>query len=166
MLNAKALIEQLKLQPHPEGGYYRETYRASQIVDTSRGPRVASSAILYLLAEGEWSSWHRICSDEAWHHHGGSGLLIYQLRPDGRACVSKLGLDLGVGELPQIVVPAGSWFAAEPVAGHTPWSLVGCTVAPGFDFVDFELASQSQLQHHATQLESCCRDWRRLIAMG
>ena len=166
MLNAKGLIEQLELQPHPEGGYYRETYRASEVVETPRGPRAASTAILYLLVAGEWSSWHRICSDEAWHHHGGGGLLIYQLRPDGQACVSRLGLDLSAGERPQVVVPAGSWFAAEPVAGNTTWSLAGCTVAPGFDFVDFELASQSQLQCHAAQLESCCSDWRRLVGMG
>ena len=166
VLNATALIEQLELQPHPEGGYYRETYRAGELVDTPRGPRAASTAILFLLVAGEWSSWHRICSDEAWHHHGGGGLLIYQLRPDGQACVSRLGLDLSAGERPQVVVPAGSWFAAEPVAGNTTWSLVGCTVAPGFDFADFELASQSQLQCHAAQLESCCSDWRRLVGMG
>ena len=165
MLNAKSLIDQLKLQPHPEGGHYRETYRASEIVDTPRGPQAASTAILFLLSAGEWSSWHRICSDELWHHHGGGSLLIYQLSPDGSACISRLGLDLSAGERPQVVVPAGSWFAAEPVAENTTWSLMGCTVAPGFDFVDFELASLAQLQCHAAQLESCCGDWHRLCGM-
>lgn len=165
MLSPATLIKQLELEPHPEGGHYLETYRASQQVDTPQGTRAASTAILFLLAAGEWSSWHRIRSDEIWHHHGGGGLLIYELDPAGKVRRTRIGLELDAGERPQHVVPAGSWFAAEPVKGH-PWSLVGCTVAPGFDFADFELASQNQLNPHGAQLETVCTEWRRLCARG
>jgi len=163
VLNAATLIDQLELQPHPEGGHYRETYRSSQLVATPQGPRAASTAILFLLAAGESSCWHRIRSDELWHHHGGGGLRIFELDAGGQVRRTQVGLELAGGERPQHVVPAGSWFAATPVEGH-PWSLVGCTVAPGFDFADFELASRSQLSPHAGQLETICWDWHRLCA--
>ena len=154
------LIEQLQLLPHPEGGHYRETYRASQMVDTPRGPRAASTAILFLLHAGERSHWHRIQSDEAWHFHCGGCLLIHQLSPCGLAQSTLLGINLAAGERPQHVVSAGSWFAAEPAAG-SPSTLVSCTVAPGFDFADFELASEAQLLPHAEALNSLMGDWRR-----
>ena len=160
---AAELIQHLKLQPHPEGGHYRETYRAREQVATPRGPRPASTAILFLLATGQCSHWHRIASDEAWHHHGGSGLLIYELCHAGRVRLTRLGLNLATGERPQHVVPAGSWFAAEPV-GESPWSLVSCTVAPGFDFADFELATPANLERHSGALEQTCPHWRRLCS--
>ena len=162
---AAELIQQLELQPHPEGGHYRETYRARQQVDTPRGPRPASTAILFLLAAGQCSRWHRIASDEAWHHHGGSSLVIYELCPAGRVRRSGLGLNLASGERPQHVVPAGSWFAAEPV-GESAWSLVSCTVAPGFDFADFELATPASLERHRVVLEQACPHWRHLCSRG
>jgi predicted cupin superfamily sugar epimerase len=161
MCGSAALISQLQLSPHPEGGHYRETYRASQQVKTPRGTRAASTAILFLLAAGERSRWHRIHSDEAWHFHSGGSLLIHQLSPDGQTQTTRLGMGLTAGERPQHVVPAGDWFAAEPAAG-SPWSLVGCTVAPGFDFADFELARPAQLMEHETALRQLCGDWRRL----
>lgn len=157
------LIDLLHLIPHPEGGHYRETYRASEQVNTPRGPRAASTAILFLLAAGERSCWHRIASDEAWHHHGGDGLVIHELDQEGTARSTLLGLELSTGQRPQHVVPAGSWFAAEPLPGSS-WSLVSCTVAPGFDFADFELASQVQLDPHAEPLSRICPQWQRLCA--
>ncbi len=161
MRSSAELIAQLELVPHPEGGHYRETYRASQRVDTPHGLRAASTAILFLLEAGDCSHWHRIHSDEAWHFHGGDALLVHELSPGGAATTTRLGMDLSGGEQPQHVVPAGSWFAAEPAPG-SPWSLVSCTVAPGFDFADFELASADQLMPHSQALSRLCGDWRRL----
>lgn len=163
MRSCAELITELGLSPHPEGGHYRETYRASEQVHTPRGPRAASTAILFLLQAGEHSCWHRIHADEAWHFHGGGGLRIHQLSASGDVQTTRLGMALTAGERPQHVVPAGHWFAAEPAAG-CPWSLVSCTVAPGFDFADFELAQPQQLIEHAAALSRLCGDWRRLCA--
>ena len=163
MCGSSELISQLGLSPHPEGGHYRETYRASEQVNTARGPRAASTAILFLLEAGERSCWHRIRSDEAWHFHSGGGLLIHQLSPSGAVQTTRLGMAITAGERPQHVVPAGDWFAAEPAAGCS-WSLVSCTVAPGFDFADFELAQADQLLEHDQALSKVCGDWRRLCA--
>ncbi|MFO8238604.1 MAG: cupin domain-containing protein [Prochlorococcaceae cyanobacterium] len=160
-MKPEQLIRALELAPHPEGGHFRETYRAKAQVPTPRGPRATSTAILFLLAAGEASHWHRIHSDEAWHHHGGGRLLIYELSPAGSARRTGLGLDLAAGDRPQHVVPAGSWFAAEP-APASPWSLVSCTVAPGFDFHDFELARSQGLEPHGPALAPLCPHWRRL----
>ena len=159
------LIRSLDLLPHPEGGHFRETYRAIETVPTPRGPRAASTAILFLLAAGERSCWHRIRSDEAWHHHGGGGLVVYELCLAGSVRRTRLGLDLAAGERPQHVVPAGHWFAAEP-APASPWSLVSCTVAPGFDFADFELARTDWLEPHDAALAVHCPHWRRLCQDG
>ena len=155
-LSASELIQLLDLSPHPEGGHYRETYRAPTQVDTLHGPRPASTAILFLLAEGEQSCWHRIRSDELWHHHAGGALLIHELRADGTVRQTRLGMDLDAGQIPQHVVPAGHWFAAELI-DPTSWVLVGCTVAPGFDFADFELAAPEQLTGAASSLARLCR---------
>ncbi|MEO1002227.1 MAG: cupin domain-containing protein [Cyanobacteria bacterium J06638_7] len=155
------LIRALELIPHPEGGHYRETYRAGELVQTPRGPRPASTAILYLLAAGDCSHWHRIRADELWHHHGGGGLLIYELSPAGSVRRTRLGMDLAAGERPQHGVPAASWFAAEP-AEACAWGLVSCTVAPGFAFSDFELARCQQLEPHGPALAGLCAHWRRL----
>ncbi len=159
------LIEQLQLWPHPEGGHFRETYRAIQTVRTPRGPRPASTAILFLLQAGERSNWHRLHSDEAWHFHAGGGLLVHELSPSGAAQTTRLGMDLSRGEHPQHVVPAGHWFAAEPIIGNA-WSLVSCTVAPGFDFADFELATPDQLAAHGAALTELCGNWRRFCSQS
>jgi len=160
---ATELIQQLQLLPHPEGGHYRETHRAALQIQTPWGLRAVSTAILYLLQNGERSCWHRIRSDEAWHHHGGGGLVIYAIGPDGTAREHRLGLDLASGQQPQRVVPAGSWFAATPAPG-SPWCLVSCTVAPGFDFADFELARPEHLQTRQEALAASCPHWRRFLA--
>lgn len=168
-LTADGLIRRLNLSPHPEGGHYRETYRASQVVATPHGPRAASTAILFLLTAGESSSWHRIRSDELWHHHAGSALLIHELSPTGQVRSTRLGADLGSGEIPQHCVPAGHWFAAETTGpsregdpAAVPWSLMGCTVAPGFDFQDFQLATSEDLRPHQQPLNAHCPQWIQL----
>jgi uncharacterized protein len=133
-LTAEQVVELLGLQPHPEGGFYRETFRAP----APDGARAASTAIYYLLRAGDVSAWHRVVdADEVWHHYAGAPLELI-LSPDGRERTSlRLGADLTAGERPQAVVPAGVWQAARPRGG---WVLVGCTVAPGFEFASFEMA--------------------------
>jgi uncharacterized protein len=128
VLNAEATIRRLGLLPHPEGGYYRETFRSPSRVRLPDGQmRHASTAIHYLLPEGSCSTWHRVAADEIWHHYGGAPLRLYRL---------GLGAVLLGRVTPQAVVPAGVWQAAEPDGGPV---LCGCTVSPGFEFDDFEL---------------------------
>ncbi|TDH29199.1 cupin domain-containing protein [Segetibacter sp. 3557_3] len=140
-------ISQLQLQPHPEGGYYRETYRSPAIIPCPAGfdgPRNCSTAIYYLLPENQFSAFHRIKSDECWHFYAGGTLLIHILERGGAYTCIRLGADLSAGDVFQYVVPANAWFASEPAPG-TQYSLVGCTVSPGFDFRDFEMADRSIL---------------------
>jgi uncharacterized protein len=141
--DARAVVQALGLTPHPEGGYYRETFRAPLAVDAPQGTRAASTAIYFLLPAGTFSALHRVRSDEVWHHYDGDPVEVYTLREDGEAQVVRLGPDLARGDRPQIVVPAGVWQAAVPVGER--FALCGCTVAPGFDFADFELPSRAQL---------------------
>ena len=132
-MTADEVVRLLGLAPHPEGGFYRETFR-----DAARaGGRGASTAIYYLLREGDESAWHRVDAAEVWHHYAGAPLDV-SLSADGREhSTLRLGTDLAAGERPQVVVPAGVWQAARPVGG---WTLVGCTVAPAFEFAGFEMA--------------------------
>ena len=133
-VTADEVVRLLGLSPHPEGGFYRETFRAP----AADGERSASTAIYYLLRAGEVSAWHRVDADEVWHFYAGSPLELF-LSVDGRErSAIRLGPDLTAGERPQAVVPAGVWQAARPLGG---WVLVGCTVAPGFEFSSFEMAS-------------------------
>ena len=149
-MNAEDYIKLLELEPHPEGGYFRQTYRSSEWLSQTAlparfaGDRTVCTVIYYLLAKGDFSSFHRIKSDELWHFYAGSGLHIYLLHLDGRGEVLKLGDDLANGYSFQQMVPAGCWFASKPVTGDG-FSFVGCTVAPGFDFADFELAEKDDL---------------------
>jgi predicted cupin superfamily sugar epimerase len=130
---AADIIARLGLQPHPEGGHYRETFRDPRL---DANGRACSTAIYFLLARGERSHWHRIDAVEVWHYYAG-GALTLQIADDfGRRSV-LLGADLAAGELPQAIVPARAWQAAESTGD---WTLVGCTVAPGFEFAKFELA--------------------------
>jgi predicted cupin superfamily sugar epimerase len=129
---AADVVRLLGLAPHPEGGHFRETFRDS----AESGGRAASTAIYYLLAAGERSHWHRVDAVEVWHWYAGAALAL--TLSDGRETQSlRLGPDLQAGERPQAVVPARCWQAAESLGA---WTLVGCTVAPGFDFRGFELA--------------------------
>ena len=128
------LIRLLSLKPHPEGGHFRETFRDAAIVEG----RAASTAIYFLLAAGEESRWHRIDSVELWHWYSGAPLLL-SASINGRDVVElRLGMDLAAGERPQALVPGGSWQSARSLGA---WTLVGCTVAPGFLFEKFELAT-------------------------
>jgi uncharacterized protein len=132
-LTAADIIAQFKLQPHPEGGHYRETFRDPR---TDANGRSVSTAILFLLARGERSHWHRVDAAEIWHHYAGAALLL-EIVEDGRRQSVRLGSDIAAGETPQAIVPAHAWQAAHSTGA---WTLVGCTVAPGFDFAGFELA--------------------------
>ncbi|HEY4835277.1 MAG TPA: cupin domain-containing protein [Bradyrhizobium sp.] len=131
--SAADIIARLQLQPHPEGGHYRETFRDQRC--DAQG-RAFSTAFYFLLARGERSHWHRIDAVEVWHYYAGSALILQIADDSGRRRI-KLGADLAAGEVPQAIVPAHAWQAAESTGD---WTLVGCTVAPGFDFATFELA--------------------------
>jgi uncharacterized protein len=132
-LDARAVIATLGLQPHPEGGHYREIWRDAP----EGGGRGAGTAIYYLLGPGEFSHWHRVDADEAWHWYGG-GPLVLSLSPNGHdASAHHLGPDLGAGQQPFLMVPRGVWQSAAPLGR---WTLVGCTVSPAFEFSGFELA--------------------------
>lgn len=136
------LIQSLQLSPHPEGGYFRETWRAPQ---RDAHGRAVSTLIYFLLLQGQVSKLHRIDADESWHLYLGGPLLIHELDTEaGAAQTTVLGRALEQGEQPQHVVPAGRWFGAE-LAPAATFALVGCVVAPGFEFDRFELARREQL---------------------
>jgi predicted cupin superfamily sugar epimerase len=132
-MSAAEIIARLELKPHPEGGHYRETFRDSR---TDGNGRSRSTAIYFLLARNERSHWHRIDAVEVWHYYAGSALTLKIADDDGEWSF-KLGPNLAAGEQPQAVVPPDTWQAAESTGD---WTLVGCTVAPGFDFARFEMA--------------------------
>jgi uncharacterized protein len=139
-LTAAAVIRLLDLKPHPEGGHVRETFRdAPPPPEAGQGgaARAASTAIYFLLARGERSHWHRIDAVEIWHWHAGAPLALETASASGRRERVTLGSDLAAGERPQAVVPTDAWQAAQSLG---EWTLVGCTVAPGFEFAKFELA--------------------------
>lgn len=144
------LVRTLGLAPHPEGGYYRETYRASEqltaLPPRFPGPRSVSTAIYYLLAEDACSALHRIRSDELWHFYLGDPIALTVIAESGELRTILLGSDLAAGQVPQAVVEAGAWFGARLAApGPGRYALVGATVAPGFSFEDFELAQRDAL---------------------
>lgn len=126
----------LDLQPHPEGGWYAETYRHPGTTVTAAGTRSLGTAIYFLLLPGESSAWHRVLPDELWFHHRGGGLRLWIGDDPDTATEHVLGSDLGAGQRPQLLVPGGQWQAARPVDEAV---LVSCVVVPGFDFDDFEL---------------------------
>ncbi|MET3961922.1 putative cupin superfamily sugar epimerase [Marmoricola sp. OAE513] len=130
----------LDLQPHPEGGWYAETYRHDATTETAAGTRSLGTAIYFLLLPGDSSAWHRVASDELWFHHRGGPLRLWisddPVDPVVEPAETILGSDLAAGQRPQLLVPAGAWQAARPVDEAV---LVSCVVVPGFDFADFEL---------------------------
>ncbi|MCF8452891.1 MAG: cupin domain-containing protein [Pedobacter sp.] len=158
------LIHQYNLIPHPEGGYFKETYRSTEIIPASGLPlrfpseRTFSTAIYFLLIKDLFSAFHRIKSDECWHFYEGDSLSVHVLHLDGSYELIRLGKNREEGEVYQAIVPAGAWFASE-TSGE--YSFVGCTVAPGFDFTDFELAKAAELklEYHesASLIERLCR---------
>jgi predicted cupin superfamily sugar epimerase len=140
---AAELIARLKLEPHPEGGWYREVHRSAELLETARGPRAALTSIYFLLERRQHSRWHLVTSDEIWHHGGGAPLELLVYRPGTRELRRQVlgpvfqGLE-GIG-----VVAAGEWQAARSLGD---WSLMSCDVAPGFDFEDFSFVAS--LPHH------------------
>lgn len=149
-MTADDLIRTLRLLPHPEGGYYRETYRCAEMIPAAalpgryQGARAMSTAIYFMLTGENFSAFHRLHSDELWHFHAGRAIEAHMIHPGGRHECITVGCDIPGGELPQVVFPAGCWFAAR-MKDRKGFGLVGCTVAPGFDFADFELARRDEL---------------------
>jgi len=157
-----SLIQSLGLKPHPEGGFYAETFRADLPVQAHGGTRAASTAIYFLLRAHDLSAFHRVRSDEVWHHYAGDTLELVLLDERGVLRKLRLGSDLAGGERPQAVAPAGVLQAAHVLPGGAHgFALCGCTVAPGFDFADFELPARSALQarfpQHAALFDAFCR---------
>lgn len=152
-MKATEWVEELALAPHPEGGFFKEVYRASETIPQNAlpkrfsGARHFSTSIYFLLTSDTFSAFHRIKQDELWHFYDGSPLTIHRITPEGEYLSHALGRSPKNKESLQLVVPAGDWFAAS-VAEQTHaenFSLVGCTVAPGFDFADFEMPSRNTL---------------------
>lgn len=132
-LTPEEIIRELSMQPHPEGGWYAQTFR-----DTNGGERGHSTAIYYLLARGERSHWHRVHdAAEVWHYYAGAPLALHRSGDGRHSETLKLGTDIAGGERPQAIIPANWWQSAETLGDYT---LVGCTVAPGFEFSKFEMA--------------------------
>ena len=148
--DAKLYIERFDLQPHPEGGYFKEIYRSGEIILPEGMPRKlkkersVSTSIYFFLEGKQVSKFHRLKSDEIWHFYDGSGINICIIDDKGNLSNVILGKDVEKGEVFQAVIPAGHWFAAE-VTESNSFALVGCTVAPGFDFEDFELADRNEM---------------------
>lgn len=148
--SATTLINALGLVRHPEGGWYRETYRSAGQIPGSAlpacfdGQRSWCTAIYFMLEQGDCSALHRIKSDELWFFHGGATLTIHLLAADGSHAKIRLGTDIATGEVFQAMVPAGTWFGAE-ISGAGEYALVSCTVAPGFAFADFEMGDRNRL---------------------
>jgi len=153
---AEQLIHQLGLQPHPEGGYFRETYKSPVILPESAlpgctGGRSAGTAIYFLLRKGDKSRLHRLRFEEVWHFYLGGPLHLVVISHGGKVEQFTLGQDLEAGQELQHVVPAGHWFGAYPLP-ESPYSLVGCTVAPGFAFEDFGLGERNELTSYFPHL--------------
>lgn len=144
------IVNQLELQPHPEGGYFKETYRSfgeineDSLAQGYKGKRNYSTCIYFLLTSDNFSAFHRVKQDEIWHFYDGSTIRLHIISEEGVHTFHLIGRDLQNGETPQLVVPGGCWFAAE-VINKNSYSLVGCTVSPGFSFEDFELKSKKEL---------------------
>jgi len=157
---SRFLVDTLHLAPHPEGGFFREVFRSpSTLPELPRGPRVAMTAIYYLLPEGTFSALHRVTSDEIWHHYEGAPVELHLIREAGPHDVVHLGRAIERDERLQYPVPAGIWQAARPIGGY---ALCGCTVAPGFDFADFEMppraALLARLPDHADAVRQLSRE--------
>ncbi|MBF6616025.1 MAG: cupin domain-containing protein [Candidimonas sp.] len=145
--DVQRLIRQFDLIPHPEGGHYVETYRSAESIirGPSNTPRSASTAIYYLLSAGAYSAWHRIASDEMWHFYCGHPLLVHVIGADGALTTHRLGNPLLSDDAQfQVLVPAHAWFSAELVDPQH-YAFVGCTVAPGFEFAEFELGVEDAM---------------------
>ena len=166
MSRINLLIQQYNLKPHPEGGWYIQTYKSNELIGANAlparfgGDRSFSTAIYFLLEQGNFSAFHRIKSDECWHFYAGDPLLIYVIEGDGELKIISLGNDPEKGQTFQYVVPANCWFASRPAPG-SEYCFAGCTVSPGFEFEDFELANANELSNafpqHTDIIRQLCR---------
>lgn len=158
MNSIEQLIEKLDLKPHPEGGYFKETYRSAgeinqdSLDENINGKRNYSTCIYFLLTSNDFSAFHRINLDEIWHFYDGTAIRLHMISPGGDYSNSLIGNNIVNGEVPQFVVPAGFWFAAEVVLKNS-FALTGCTVSPGFSFEDFELPKRKELVELFPNLE-------------
>lgn len=147
-MHAEDWIKHLELLPHPEGGFYKETYRSEGFVKIDGSPhghlRNYCTGIYFLLVDDNFSAFHRIASDEMWHYYAGHTLELFEIDKDGVLLRTLIGNDIGAGAVPQYVVKAGNWFASR-VMRQQGFVLSGCTVSPGFDFKDFEMANRNEL---------------------
>jgi predicted cupin superfamily sugar epimerase len=150
MKKIEEIISKLNLEPHPEGGFFKETYRSAGEINLDslshnyKGKRNYSTSIYFMLTSDTFSAFHRILQDEIWHFYDGSTLNLYMITPEGKLTITEIGKDISAGQVPQFVVPGGNWFAASGI-NKNDYSLVGCTVSPGFNFLDFELTSRKEL---------------------
>lgn len=135
---------QLQLETHPEGGSYASSFSAETTIDISSGTRPLYTSIYFMLADGEISHFHQLQSDEIWYYHDGNALTVHMISTDGVYSSAKLGLDIEKGERPQLLVPAGTIFGSSMIESGD-YALVGCMVAPGFDFKDFKLFTEDEL---------------------
>jgi len=167
--DAQYWIEKLRLEAHPEGGYFRQTYKSEMMIAREALPpgfseaRAASTAIYFLLEGENFSAFHRLRSDEVWHFYAGEALLVHVIHPSGKYSRILLGCDLEAGQVFQAVVPAGRWFASQVEDGKGR-ALVGCTVAPGFEFEDFEMGRGAV--DNAANLAGCKSLRRQLPVYG
>lgn len=149
-MDIETIVSNLDLLPHPEGGFYKEVYRSENILTKDAlpsefsGDRNYCTSIYFLLTSDNFSAFHRIKQDEVWHFYAGANLIVHVIDEKGNYTANPVGMDIEKGVQPQFVVPAGCWFASS-VAEPNSYALVGCTVAPGFDFEDFELANRDSL---------------------
>lgn len=168
MPDAQHWIDELELDAHPEGGFYRETYRTDLRIPKEHlpprfdGARNVAALIYFLLRSAEASALHRIEQDEVWHFYAGAPVTLHEIRPDGTYVQQTLSREVERGHRLQAVVPAGTWFGATIAAGSPDYALVGCTTAPAFDFSDFELGERAELlqayPEHRDVIERLTRD--------
>ncbi len=151
MITLDEIVKCYDLKKHPEGGYFSETYRSTEIIQTQAGQRNLTTCIYYLLPQGSFSKFHRIQSDEIWHFYLGGPMVLYEITSNGSLIETVLGQDLKLKQRLQYVVKAGHWFGGCPLS-ESEFSLVGCTVSPGFDFRDFEMADRKELLKSFPQL--------------
>ncbi len=158
-MNKNDLIKHYQMEPHPEGGYFKETYRSEIEIDSAQGIRNSSTAIHFLITDKSISHLHRLKSDEGWHFHLGSPLRLIEIAPNGKLIETIIGPDISKGQKLQHFVPAGNWFASTSLG---EFSFVGCTVSPGFDFNDFVMGKKAELSkiypEHSGVFERYCLD--------
>jgi predicted cupin superfamily sugar epimerase len=164
--NIQQLIKRLEMQPHPEGGYYKETYRSTGVIEPHhlpaqiQGERNFSTCIYFMLTSENFSSFHELKQDEIWHFYDGSPIDFHMITPVGEHIHQVIGTDFEKSQVPQFIIPGGSCFAAK-VIERDSYSLIGCTVSPGFSFEDFKLKTRAELKaefpHHKEIIEQFTR---------